>query len=591
MNNNQQDTVSSIIRERLKRIRTAMRQQSLDAVILPTGDPHISEYPAEYWCTRAWISGFTGSAGTVVITKDTALLWTDGRYYIQAIEQLAGTTIGLQRGADHDCPRISDWLCDNLEAGNKVGYDGRQITAAGAKGMRNTLRKKNIELLLDVDPVAGVWNQRPALPEAEAFVHEESFCGQSVAEKLKQVRIEMHKKHATHYLISSLDAVAWLINIRGADIPYTPLVLAYVIVGVDSVTCFIDDAKCPPTVKDHFADSAITVRPYTDIATALAELKSNSLLLLDPKRTCAWLTEAVANKCEIDKESDIVQSIKAVKSDAEIAHIRKCTDRDCATVKEILDWIDQCLTDDIEISELSVSRQLDFLRSKNDYYIGPSFETISAYGEHAALMHYAVSEESNIIIENSGFLLVDTGGQYLDGTTDITRTVVCGTMTDQQRHDYTLVLKGHIALCCAVFLEGTCGPHLDILARGVVAKEGINYRCGTGHSVGYCLGVHEGPHGISNSSNMVALKPGMIVTNEPGVYREGLHGVRIENTMLVCEHSETEFGRFFAFEMLSFCPIDMRPVMEELLTDDEKVWIAEYHAETKKRLDNLSRAC
>ncbi len=585
MENNRQQTTALIIKERLKRIRTAMQQQLLDAVILPTGDPHISEYPSEHWRTREWISGFTGSAGTVVITQDVALLWTDGRYYIQASQQLEDTTIELQRGADPDCPKISDWLCDNLEAGNKIGYDGRQITVDSAQNIRTTLKKKNIELLLDVDPVAGVWDQRPALPDAAAFVHEPQFCALSVSEKLKQVRIKMKDDGATHYLISSLDAVAWLLNIRGSDIPYTPLVLAYVIVSMDNVTCLIDTAKCPPAVMAHLSESDVTVHPYSNVGNLLRKLDSSSVLLLDQKRTCAWLHETVAAGCHVTERPDIVQILKSIKSDQEIENIRRCTDRDCATVKEVLLWIDQCLTDNTEISERSVSRQLNLLREKNDNYIGPSFETIAAYGEHAAIIHYAVTAESDVKIKDSGFLLIDTGGQYLDGTTDITRTVACGTLTDQQRRDYTLVLKGHIALCRAVFLEGTCGPHLDILARGVLNKEGLNYNYGTGHSIGYCLGVHEGPHGISNSSNMIALKPGMLVTNEPGVYREGSHGIRIENTLLVCEHSETEFGKFLAFEILSYCPIDMRPVMEELLTDDEKAWLENYHAETAKKFD------
>lgn len=574
-----------IIEERLNDIRIVMREQSLGAVILPTGDPHISEYPPQYWSTREWASGFTGSAGTVVITNDKALLWTDGRYYIQAAQQLDGTTIELQRGSDPGCPKIETWLCDNIQAGDKVGYNGCQVTADSAKKMQAALKKKNIELLLNIDPVAEAWLERPALPDNLAFVHEPPFCGQSVSEKLILIRAEMSRKNATHYLISSLDAVAWLFNIRGGDIPYTPVALAYALVGIDDVICFIDNLKCPATVKAHFDEAGITARPYVAVHNALGALGSDDTLLLDPKRTCAWLRDAVSSLCHVEEKGDLVQGIKAVKSDSEIANIRKCTERDCATVARALCWIDQSITDGSEISELLVSQQLEIFRGEDDRYIGPSFETIAAYGEHAALMHYAVTPESNYKVDNKGFLLVDTGGQYLDGTTDITRTVACGELTEQQCRDYTLVLKGHIALCRTVFLEGTCGPHLDILARGVLAREGLNYRCGTGHSIGYCLNVHEGPHGITNGSSMVALKPGMIVTNEPGIYREGAHGIRIENTLIVCEHNETEFGKFFAFEMLSYCPIDMRPVMQALLTDEEKVWLKEYHEEVCRRLN------
>ncbi len=565
------------IEERLSNIRAVMHEKLLSAVVLPTGDPHISEYPSEHWASREWASGFTGSAGTLVITKDRALLWTDGRYYIQAAEQLDGTTIQFQRGSDLGCPTISEWLCENLEAGNRVGYDGHQITADAAKKIRTALKKKNIELILDVDPVDGVWEERPPLPNAKAFVHEPPFCGQSVSEKIKQVRTDMAKKDATHYLVSSLDDVAWLLNIRGADIPWTPLVLAFVLVGIEEMICFIDDEKCPATVKDHFAEFGVIILPYDAIDKTLGTLGATEILLLDPKKTCSQLYDAVASDCNIKEIKDILQSMKAVKSNQEIENIRKCSERDCKTIARVLRWIDKSLEDNDEISELSVSRKIEAFRGEDERYIGPSFETIAAYGEHAALMHYAVTSESDVPIEKSGFLLIDTGGQYLDGTTDITRTVACGKLTEQQRRDYTLVLKGHIALSQAVFLEGTCGPHLDILARGVLAKEGLNYRCGTGHSVGYCLNVHEGPHGITNGSNMIPLKPGMIVTNEPGIYREGAHGIRIENTLLVCEHSETESGKFFAFEILSYCPIDMRPVIKELLTVEEKSWIEHYH--------------
>lgn len=571
------------IRNRILEMRKFMQGRFLDAVVLPTGDPHISEYPSEYWSTREWISGFTGSAGTVVVTGDDALLWTDGRYYIQAEQQLAGTGIKLQRAADLGCPKIERWLCDNLKDGNRVACDGHQLSVAGMTRMYKALKEKNIELVLGVDPVNEMWVDRPLLSDLPAFVHKSPFCGISVAEKLEQVRGEMKKEGVTHYLISSLDAVAWLLNIRGNDIPCTPLVLAYVLLGPDKVTCFIDEEKCPAEVEEHFNTCGIIAAPYRDVSIAVEALGRDDVLLLDPKRTCAKLYDMIGDKCQIKKSDDIVQSIKAVKSEGELDNLRGCIDRDCAVVSRLLGWIDLNLVEGNTVLESLVSQQIEKNRCEDDRYIGPSFETIAAYGEHAALMHYAVTPESDAEVKKAGFLLIDTGGQYYDGTTDITRTVACGELTEQQRHDYTLVLKAHIALSQAVFIEGTCGPHLDILARGILAREGLNYRCGTGHSIGYCLNVHEGPHGISNGTNMVVLKPGMIVTNEPGIYREGSHGIRIENTLLVREHNKTEFGNFYSFEILSFCPIDIRPVMDEMLTTEEKDWLQEYHDEVERR--------
>ncbi len=586
MNNISQKITVLTVQERLKNIRTVMQKQSLDAIIIPTGDPHISEYPSKYWSTREWASGFTGSAGTVVITKNCALLWTDGRYYIQAEQQLTGSGIGLQRASDPNCPKIEKWLLNNLENGSRVNCDGRQISADAANKIRSILKKENKELILDNSPIDEIWENRPSLPNSKAFVHNLPFCGLSVSEKLKLIRTEMEKKDATHYLVSSLDAVAWLSNIRGADIPWTPLILAYILVEMDDVTCFIDNEKCPASVKKHFSDNGIIIRPYNAIRDEIINIDADSVLILDPKRTSAWLYDAISDKCQISEINDPIQSIKAVKHESELINLRKCIDRDCIAVNNVLNWIDKCIKEKTEITEISISKQLEYFRTKDDRYIGASFETIAAYGEHAALMHYAVSAESDVKIENSGFLLIDTGGQYLDGTTDITRTIACGNLSEEQRRDYTLVLKAHIALSRAVFIEGTCGSHLDILARGILAREGLNYRCGTGHSIGYCLNVHEGPHGITNGSNMIALKPGMIVTNEPGIYREGSHGIRIENTMLVCEHNETEFGKFYAFEVLSYCLIDITPVIESMLTNEETEWLENYKKETIKRISS-----
>ncbi len=567
----------SIIKERINNIRQIMQECNVNTVIIPTGDPHISEYPPEYWCTREWISGFTGSAGTMIITGDKAVLRTDGRYYIQAEQQLKGTGIKLQKAAEPDCPSIEKWLQDNLQIGDTVGCDGRQFSVAAVKKLRDGIKEAGMEFKTDFDPISAIWKERPALPDTAAFIHQMPFCGKTTNEKIKMVREKMRAQNASHYLVSSLDAVAWVLNIRGYDIPYTPLVLAFVLISNDNVICFLDKEKCPAEVDSFFDKNGIERMPYQAVKDVVGNLDDSAVLFIDSKKTSAWLYDAAFGKCKIKEGADIIQDIKAVKSDEELANLRNCINRDCVKVAMLADWVDDCLNRRQKIKESDVSRKINELRESDERYLEPSFQTIAAYGEHAALMHYTVTPDSDVKIERAGFLLVDTGGQYYDGTTDITRTMACGELSEQQRVDYTLVLKAHIALSRAVFIKGTCGPHLDILARGILAREGIDYRCGTGHSVGYCLNVHEGPHGISNGRNMVPLRPGMIVTNEPGIYREGQYGIRIENTLVVCEYKETEFGIFYAFEILSYCPIDTRPVIQEMLTDDERIWLDEYH--------------
>lgn len=573
-----------VYRDRIEALRAAMRTARWDGVIIPTGDPHVSEYPPAHWRSRAWLSGFNGSAGTLVVLQDKAALWTDGRYYIQATQQLEGSGIGLQRASERGCPKPEAWLCEQLPTGTTVACDGRQLPVESAARMRKALAERGIELAVETDPLATLWPDRPPLPTGPAFVHDARFAGLSARDKLNLVRGDMAEQKATHYLVSSLDAVAWLLNIRGSDIPWTPLALAYVLVGPDRATCFIEAAKCPVSVSEHLEKAGVARACYGDIRTALAGLDPQAVLLLDPKRTCAALLDAVPKSCRVVESNDPVQTRKAVKNATELACQRESTERDCAAYAAFLAWVDEALAHGTVITERSAAARLEALRRNHANYLGGSFETIPAYGPHAALMHYAVTPDSDVAVEARGFLLVDAGSQYLDGTTDLTRTIACGPLSDRQRRDYTLVLKGHIALSRAVFRQGTTGSQLDILARGVLARDGLNYNCGTGHGVGFCLGVHEGPHSISQKENGEALEPGMVVTNEPGVYREGEYGIRIENTLLVVEHATTSDGRFLSFEPLSHCPIDLRPVMPELLTDEEVDWLGRYHAETFRRL-------
>jgi len=569
---------------RLALLRAAMQAQGCAAVILPTGDPHISEYPPAHWCSRAWLSGFSGSAGTLVVTQTEAALWTDGRYYAQAPLELAGSTITLQRQAEPDCPKPEAWLPEHLPAGAQVLCDGWQLASKAATRIEKALAKHSITLRLDLDPVATIWKDRPPLPTAPTFVHDIELCGESVSDKLSRLRAIMAKQSATHYLVSSLDAVAWLLNIRGGDVPYTPVVLAHLLVTPAGVDCFMAAAACTPAVREHLQSVGVTLHPYDAVLPAVQAFDADAALLLDADRICATLQQAVPTACRQIKATDPLQALKAVKHATEIGHLRESTVRDGAFVAELLCWTERELAAGRPVTERGAASHLAALRTTAPRYLGPSFEMIAAYGEHAAMMHYAATPATDATLAPHGFFLMDTGAQYLDGTTDMTRTMACGPLSEQQCRDYTLVLKGHIALCRAVFMHGTTGSQLDILARGPLARVGLDYRCGTGHGVGFCLGVHEGPQFISNRPGKTKLEPGMVLTNEPGVYREGEYGIRIENTLLVREHAVTECGQFLAFEMLSYCPIDTRPIVPELLSEEEIAWLDDYHAEVLRRL-------
>jgi Xaa-Pro aminopeptidase len=571
--------------DRVAALREVMRVEGWGAAILPTADPHLSEYPPAHFSGRAWVSGFLGSAGTLVVTPEVAALWTDGRYYIQAAAELAGSGIELQRAAEIDCPKLECWLAEHVAEGASVVCDGRQLSVAMAKTIRGALAPRGITLVVDRDPLEAIWVMRPPLPDAPAWVLSDRYAGESVEVKLAHVRREMEKLGADHYLVSRLDSVGWLLNLRGGDIACTPLVLAYLLVGPAGVSCFLDPLKRTSDVMAHLARIGVDVVPYDAIHSSLsALLPSGASLLLDPKGTCTWLEEAAAAACTTVHKEDPVERLKAEKNPIELGHMRASSQRDAVCFAGLFRWIDHQLASGAAISECGVVAQLEAIRSRDEAYRGPSFSTIAAYGEHAALMHYGPTPEGDATLAPSGFLLVDAGGQYVDGTTDMTRTHACGVVSEQQQRDYTLVLKGHIALARAIFLEGTTGHQLDILARAPLAREGLDYRCGTGHGIGFCGCVHEGPQNIGPRVSSVKLAVGMVLTNEPGVYREGAHGIRIENTLVVREHQTTECGRFLAFEQLSYFPIDLRPVRVAMLDEVERAWIDAYHAACRERL-------
>jgi len=572
---------------RLRGLRAQMEARGLAAYVLPTADPHLSEYVPPRWQTRAWFSGFTGSAGTLVVTRDTAGLWTDGRYEIQAEQQLAGSGIALFRVSAPGCPKVEEWLRDTLPAGSCVGGDGAQFSVTLAAALRAALEPRQIILRLDGAPVDTVWRNRPALETRELFLHDIRFCGRDTSAKLRDLRAQLAARQVDAYMLSALDDVAWLLNVRGRDLTHTPVGTAFFLLTRGQAVCFLALDCCPDTVRAELARHGVSCAPYGDVWRAVGALPAGATVLYDPQRTSARLRAALPAACRAVEDADPVQRLKAVKNGVELDNMRHAILRDCAAFARFQCWVSRAVAAGGTVTELSAAARLEALRRPDGRYLGPSFETIAAYGPHAAMMHYGATPETDARLEPHGLLLVDAGGQYLDGTTDLTRTIPLGVLPDQARREYTRVLQGHVGLARARWLRGATGTQLDILARGPLAQDGLDYRCGTGHGVGFCLCVHEGPQAIANRANPVALEPGMILTNEPGVYRAGVHGIRIENMMAVREWQSNACGRFLEFETLSRCPFDLRPVVPGLLTPVEREWLDAYQADTRRQLAPL----
>jgi len=553
-----------------------MMERNMDAYIIPSSDPHMSEYVAPRWQGRKWISGFTGSAGTVVITVEEGGLWTDGRYYIQAAKQLEGTGIKLFKAGMPGVPDYIEWLKQTLSDDSRIGLCGEVFSVSRVKEMRKKLSSKNISIIKEFDLIDEIWEGRPSPPREPVFIHDVAFAGWTVAEKLERFRAEMAKKGVNYHLICSLDDIAWLYNIRGNDVPYNPVVIAYALVSDSRAWLFIDKTKVSDAIREMLADNGVTVEDYELVYEYLASLKDEDTILIDPDRTNSWLYDAIAKHCNKVEGSTISTPMKAVKNEIEIENLRKTHICDGVAMVKFLYWLDNNLGKQ-RITEITVSEKLEEFRSSLENYMGPSFATIAAYKDHAAIVHYQATDDSCYELGREGMLLIDTGGQYLGGTTDITRTIILGPITDEERRAFTLVLKGHINLARARMLHGVTGSNIDILARLPMWKAGIDYKHGTGHGVGFFLNVHEGPQRMSQIPNNIKLEKGMIITNEPGIYIEGRYGIRTENEMLVVEDGETEFGEFLKFEPITYCPIDLEGVKADLLTDDEKRWLNEYH--------------
>ena len=590
-----------VIRDRIDRLRQTLAAQDLTAIIVPTADPHLSEYLPEYWQTREWLSGFTGSAGTLVVSADFAGLWADSRYWVHAADELADTGISLEKLAPGQ-PNHIDWLAEHLQEGDSVAVDGNVLSIAEQDRLLNAFDANDITLITERDVLTEVWTDRPALPTASLYVHDAQFVAQSAASKLAAVRAGMSDAGATHHLLSSLDDIAWLTNLRGADVDYNPVFLAHMLINAETATLFIDNNKVSSEIAQGLKDSGFTLADYEAVQDALGTLTADDLLLLDPSKVAVGTLSKMGDDVGFIEQMAPSTLLKSVKSNTDIDHVREAMRQDGAALCEFFATFEQCLKAGERLSELDVDSMLIGVRSQQPHYVSPSFPTIAGFNENGALPHYRATPEKFSYLDVSegegGLLLIDSGGQYQNGTTDITRVVGIGQVNADHKRDFTTVLKAHIALARAYFPDGIASPLIDAICRAPLWQAQMDYGHGTGHGVGYFLNVHEGPQVIAYSASTPkerAMKEGMISSNEPGLYREGKWGIRIENlvvNMPVGNPAETEFGDFLNFETITYCPIDTRLIEPSLLTQIESDWLNSYHsqvyAELKNRVDGAA---
>ncbi|QGU96797.1 M24 family metallopeptidase [Clostridium bovifaecis] len=570
------------VREKIEELRKLMKEKGIEAYIIPSADPHQSEYVADHYAARAFITGFTGSAGTAVITLKDAGLWTDGRYFVQAESELKDTDITLFRMGEKDVPTVERFLKENLSKGAKIGFDGRVIAVQYFRSLKEDLESKEVSFETDEDLIDMIWKNRPEKPCTKVIIHDTKYAGKSREDKLSEVIKEMKAIGADHYVISGLDDIAWLLNIRGRDVKCNPLTIAYSVISEERCYLFIDDEKLNSDVTDELQKANIEIRPYDSIGEFLKNI-SEGTMLLDPSKTSTWIHSSI--KIKTIESMDITTQLKAIKNDVEIQNVRSAMVRDGVAMVKFISWLKKTIKLR-NIKEIEASDKLEEIRRAGDKFYDLSFPTISAYKSNASMPHYKATEEKQATIEQKSFYLVDSGAQYLDGTTDITRTIAVGSLTDEEKLDYTLVLKGMIDLTMQRFLYGTTGSNIDIIARIPLWNAGMDFKHGTGHGIGFFLNVHEGPHRIASVPNTIRLEKGMIISNEPGIYKAGKHGIRTENLVVVQEEEKTEYGgQFMKFETLTLCPIDKEAIDVNLLTPEEKAWLNNYH---KTVFDKLS---
>jgi Xaa-Pro aminopeptidase len=566
------------INEKLSALREVMREEHLAAFIFPSTDPHQGEYIPAHWESRKWISGFDGSAGTAVVTMERAALWTDSRYFIAVEEQLRDTEFVLMKERISGTPTVTEWLSEVLQnesVSTELGIDGMCCSASMVEELMENMRKNGgFTVRTNFDPMQRIWEDRPSIPANAVEIQPIEYAGEAIQDKMARVRRALRDVHADGMLISALDDIAWVLNLRGSDVHCNPVFVSYLLIASDKATLFVNEQKLPAEVKGYLSQAGVSIAPYNSIQKGLRDYFEYNILL-DPDETSYTLMNAVGKKRIIRQKSPI-PSMKAVKNESEIKGFRNAMLRDGIAMTQFLYWLDTHIEKE-PVTELTVSEKLYQLRSKQPLFRDISFDTIAAYQEHGAIVHYEPTTDSDVKLKPEGLLLVDSGGQYQDGTTDITRTIALGSVTEEQKQVYTLVLKGHIQLEILKFPVGVSGTQLDALARKDLWAAGMNFLHGTGHGVGSYLNVHEGPHQIRMEYRPEPLRAGMTVTDEPGIYLEGRFGVRTENTLLIVPYMKTEFGEFLQFESLTLCPIDLRPVVVEMLTKEERQWLNDYH--------------
>ena len=576
--------MKTIIQQRISALREAMKHYNMGAYIIPSSDPHLSEYPADCWKSRQWISGFTGSAGTVVITADKAGLWTDSRYFLQAAKELEGSGIELYKMGLPETPGLPAFILRNLQENETVGLDGQTYSVADAEELNLVLKKKKITLDVSRDLIHEIWIDRPAIPGGMLFELPVEYSGKSTSDKLEAINTKLHEAGADGLVLCALDEIAWTFNIRGNDVEYNPVVVSYAFISEEETVLFILPGKITHEMSKNLQAEGVTLADYSKITSYLAKLKDKTRLYIDPKKTNFALYNALPFSCEVIEGVSPVAMLKSIKNEKEIEGFSNAMVRDGVALTRFFIWMEKSLSAGKTLTEISISEKLAEFRNKQALYVSESFETIAGYKGHGAIVHYGATPESNATLAQEGLLLIDSGAQYFDGTTDITRTIALGEPTEAMMKDFTRVLKGHISLAKCKFPQGTRGSQLDILARKALWDNGINYMHGTGHGIGHFLNVHEGPQSIRMEENPVALQPGMVISNEPGVYRTDEYGIRIENLILVREDSETEFGKFYSFETLTLCPIDRKLIITSQLSARERAWLNKYHQRVYEKL-------
>ena len=577
-----------MIKQRIENIRDLMKEKNIYAYIVPSSDYHQSEYVGDYFKSREFMSGFTGSSGTLIISMDEAGLWTDGRYFIQAENELKDSGIKLFKMGEEGVPTIEEYLLEKLPKNSTLGFDGRVMSVKEGQSLANKLAFKGINIEYKYDLVNDIWKDRCSLPTEKAFLLGTEYSGESFSDKLSRIRAVMKEKKATTHILASLDDIAWLFNIRGRDVKSNPVVLSYAVISIDSVYLFIDKNKIGEDIRAELSKENVQIKGYEEVYEFIKNIDEDEVVLIDTSKVNYAIYNNIPSNVQKIEERNPYILFKSIKNEIELKNIRNSHIKDGVAFTKFMYWLKNNIGK-IEITEISATQKLEEFRREQDKFIEPSFSTIAAYKDHAAMMHYSATEESNYKLEPRDLFLVDSGGQYFDGTTDITRTIALGPIPENVRKDFTNVVRGMIRLSKAKFLYGCRGYNLDILARGPLWEEGIDYKCGTGHGIGFVLNVHEGPNGFrwkvrEDIDDTCILEEGMVTTNEPGVYVENSHGIRIENEIVVRKAEKNEYGQFMDFEVITFAPIDLDAIDESLILKDEKIYLNNYHKQVYDKI-------